>query len=116
MLIGHQSGIVIHTNATIGDDCIIRQNVTIGAVNVERNQAPTVGCHVELGAGCSILGGITVGDGARIGPHSVVMTDVPPGAMVFVNPPRVVSLRGLAPAKSAGAAPSRGSRPAAAAR
>ena len=116
VLIGHQSGIVIHTNATIGDDCIIRQNVTIGALNMQRDEPPTVGSHVEFGAGCSIIGGITIGDGARIGPHSVVMTDVPPGAMVFVNPARVVSLRSIVPAKGPAAAPSRGSRPAAAAR
>ena len=116
VLFGHQSGIVIHTHATIGDDCIIRQNVTIGALNSQRDEAPTVGSRVELGAGCSIIGGITIGDGSRIGPHSVVMTDVPPGAMVFVNPARVVALRAVTPAKAQVTAASRDSHPAAAAR
>ena len=36
VVLGHQSGIVIHPYATIGDDCVIRQNVTIGALNAER--------------------------------------------------------------------------------
>jgi serine O-acetyltransferase len=115
--IGHQSGIVIHPYATIGDDCIIRQNVTIGAWSSERSEAPTVGNHVEFGAGSSILGAVTIGDGARIGPHAVVMTDVPAGAMVFVNPPRMVSPHGTAQANgpTAVAAPSN-KQPAAAAR
>ena len=94
VVLGHQSGIVIHPYATIGDDCVIRQNVTIGALNAERvEEAPVIGRGVELGAGAAILGRVTIGDGSRIGPHSVVMTDVPPGSTVFVNPPRMISLR-----------------------
>jgi len=94
VVLGHQSGIVIHPYATIGEDCVIRQNVTIGALNAERvEEAPVIGRGVELGAGAAILGRVTIGDGSRIGPHCVVMTDVPPGSTVFVNPPRMISLR-----------------------
>jgi len=116
VLVGHQSGIVIHPHATIGDDCIIRQNVTIGALNTERDEAPVVGRRVELGAGATILGPVTIGDGARIGPHSVVMTDVPPGATVFVNPPRMISFRSVAPANTVASAPALESQAAGAAR
>jgi serine acetyltransferase len=101
VVVGHQSGIVIHPYATIGDDSIIRQNVTIGALSAERvEEAPVIGRRVELGAGAAILGRITIGDGSRIGPHSVVMTDVPPGSTVFVNPPRMISLTSAAPASA----------------
>ena len=31
LLVGHQHGIIIHDNAVIGDDCVVRQGVTIGA-------------------------------------------------------------------------------------
>jgi serine acetyltransferase len=94
VIVGHQNGIVIHPYATIGDDCVIRQNVTIGALNLERvKEAPVIGRRVELGAGATILGSVTIGDGSRIGPHSVVMTDVPPGSTVFVNPPRMITLK-----------------------
>ena len=34
--IGHQSGIVIHWNAVVGDDCTVIQNATIGEVSLER--------------------------------------------------------------------------------
>jgi serine O-acetyltransferase len=94
VIVGHQNGIVIHPYATIGDDCVIRQNVTIGALNLERvEEAPVIGRRVELGAGATILGSVTIGDGSRIGPHAVVMTDVPPGSTVFVNPPRMITLQ-----------------------
>jgi serine O-acetyltransferase len=94
VVIGHQSGIVIHSFARIGDDCIIRQNVTIGALNAERaDEAPVIGRRVEFGAGATIVGAITIGDGSRIGPHAVVMTDVPPESTVFVNPPRMIMLK-----------------------
>jgi serine O-acetyltransferase len=117
VLIGHQSGIVIHESAAIGDDCVIRQNVTIGALNGERgDESPVIGKRVELGAGATIIGPVTIGDGARIGPHSVVMTDVPAGATVFVNPPRMISLRSVTPASGEAAAPVRTSQAAGAAR
>jgi serine O-acetyltransferase len=98
VIIGHQNGIVVHPFATIGDDCVLRQNVTIGALNKERaEEAPVIGRRVELGAGATIVGAIIIGDGSRIGPHAVVMTDVPPGSTVFVNPPRMITLK-VAPA------------------
>lgn len=91
--IAHQSGIVIHWNARIGNDCIIRQNVTIGAPNAERIQhAATLGDGVEVGAGAAIIGRVTIGDHARIGPNTVIMTDVAPGATVFAANARVIRM------------------------
>ena len=91
VIIAHQSGIVIHPNAVIGDECVIRHNVTIGAVNVELIvHAPKLGRGVHVGCGAVIMGPIFIGDGARIGPNAVVMTDVPAGASVFVSAPRMV--------------------------
>jgi serine O-acetyltransferase len=91
--IAHQSGIVIHWNARIGNDCIIRQNVTIGAPSSERiEHAATLGNGVELGAGAAIIGRVTIGDGARIGPNTVIMTNVPAGATVFAANARVIQM------------------------
>lgn len=89
--IGHQSGIVIHPFAEIGDDCTIRQNVTLGAANEVRwMDAPTLGNRVEVGAGAVIVGKVKIGDGAKIGPNAVVMSNIPAGAMVVSPPCRVV--------------------------
>ena len=99
--IGHQSGIVVHANAVIGDECFIRHNVTIGAASWERpNEAPTLGRGVSVSPGAVILGGITIGDRAKIGPNAVVMVDVPADTSVFVTAPRMLSLvTGQAPTR-----------------
>ncbi len=90
--IAHQGAIVIHRFAQIGDRCVIRQGVTLGNAGrgVTREEAPTLGNDVSLGAGAVILGRVTVGDGARIGPNTVIMSDVPAGATVFASPPRMI--------------------------
>ncbi len=90
--IAHQGGIVIHRFAEIGDDCIIRQGVTLGNAGrgVTRDEAPRLGNHVSIGAGAVILGRVMVGDGARIGPNTVIMSDIPAGATVFAPPPRMI--------------------------
>ena len=88
----HQSGIVISPNAKIGDDCLIRQNVTIGGPSDERwHEAPVLGRRVHVGSGAVLIGAITIGDGARIGPNAVVMMDVPPAASVFSVSPRMIT-------------------------
>jgi serine O-acetyltransferase len=93
LLIGHQNGIVINPNAVIGDDCIVRHNVTIGTTSVPRGaEAPRIGRGVSLGTGATILGGITIGDRAMIGPNTVVMMDVPADTTVFASTPRVKTL------------------------
>jgi serine O-acetyltransferase len=82
----------------IGDDCMIRQNVTIGSATPYREfeEAPKLGSGVQIGAGAVIVGKIKIGDGARIGPNAVVLTNVPAGASVFVHPPRIISLKARA--------------------
>jgi serine O-acetyltransferase len=116
LLIGHQGGIVIHPQAEIGDDCTIRQNVTIGATTFQHvNDAPTLGSRVNIGAGAVILGRIHVGDDVRIGPNAVVTTDVPAGVAAFAPPARVMRWppAPAAPANGAvgAAAPARAAQP-----
>ncbi len=91
---GHQSGIVIHEHAIIGDDCTIRQGVTIGAAaEYSVADAPVLGNHVDIGAGAMILGKVTIGDNARIGPNAVIMMSVPANATAFAQPARIITPR-----------------------
>jgi serine O-acetyltransferase len=90
VVIEHQHGIIIHGNARIGDDCIIRHGVTIGNRRIDHPfDAPTLGRGVNVGAGAKILGAVQIGDGAQIGANAVVRTDVPAGATAVGIPARI---------------------------
>lgn len=93
--IAHQGGIVIHPYARIGSDCMIRQNVTIGAATFDdRHNGPILGDRVRVGAGAAIIGQITIGDDVRIGPNAVVMRDVPAGMVVSGPPAKAMKMPG----------------------
>jgi len=88
-------GIVIHTNAEIGESCMILQQVTIGT-NVpffDKSKAypvPKIGNNVYIGSGAKILGGISIGDGSVIGANAVVTKDVPAYSLVMGVPGRII--------------------------
>jgi serine acetyltransferase len=88
----HQHGIVVHGNSVIGDDCIIRQGVTLGIRRMDRlTEAPVLGRGVNVGAGAKILGRVFVGDHADIGANAVVLEDVPARALAIGIPARQIS-------------------------
>ena len=51
---------------------------------------PTLGRGVIIGANACVLGGFTVGEGARVGSGAVVTKPVPPGATAVGNPARII--------------------------
>jgi len=87
--IPHPNGIVIHPRARLGPNCLLFQQVTIG----DADGVPTIGGHVDVGAGAKILGAIHVGDHARIGANAVVVKNVPAGATMVGIPARPVQPR-----------------------
>jgi serine O-acetyltransferase len=85
--IDHGMGVVIGETAEIGDDVLMYQGVVLGGTSLEKKKRhPTIGNHVVIGTGATVLGPITVGDGARIGAGSVVIKSVPAGATVVGVP------------------------------
>jgi acetyltransferase-like isoleucine patch superfamily enzyme len=52
-----------------------------------------IGVDVWVGADCIVTPGVTIGDGAVVAGGSVVVSDVPPFALVTGNPARVVGWR-----------------------
>ena len=88
LLIPHPNGIVIHPAAVIGENCLIFQQVTIGTGNIPG--LPKIGCHVDIGAGAKILGGVTVGDNVKIGANCVVIKNVPDNCTVVGIPARII--------------------------
>jgi putative colanic acid biosynthesis acetyltransferase WcaB len=77
----HGVGIVVNPASRIGANVMIRQGVTLGNRKLP-DDCPTIEDDVEIGVGAVIIGSVTVGTGARIGPNAVVFRDVPPGATV----------------------------------
>jgi putative colanic acid biosynthesis acetyltransferase WcaB len=89
----HGSALVVNHETTIGENCILRNSTTIGNKKLadgSYSAAPKIGNNVDIGANVVIIGAITVGDNAVIGAGSVVVKDVPEGAVVVGNPARVI--------------------------
>ena len=92
VFVDHGMGVVIGETAEIGDDCTIYQGVTLGGTSLAKGakRHPTLGRGVIVGANSQVLGGFTVGDGARVGSNAVVLKEVPPGATAVGNPARII--------------------------
>ncbi len=88
LLIPHPNGIVIHPEVKIGPNCLIFQQVTIGKKG--ELGPPSIGGHVDIGAGAKILGNIKIGDHASIGANAVVMQDVPAGKTAVGIPAKIL--------------------------
>ena len=92
LLMPHPNGIVVHPLCEIGPNCLIFQQVTLGSNgSITGSGVPTLGGHVDVGAGAKILGPIMVGDNAVIGANAVVLTDVPANTVAVGIPSRVIS-------------------------
>ncbi|MEI6734589.1 MAG: serine O-acetyltransferase [Comamonadaceae bacterium] len=88
----HAMGVVVGETAEIGDGCTIYQGVTLGGTSLYKGakRHPTLGRNVVIGAGAQVLGGFTVGDGAKVGSNAVVTKPVPAGATAVGNPARII--------------------------
>jgi serine O-acetyltransferase len=92
VFIDHGMGVVVGETAEVGDECTIYQGVTLGGTSLTKGakRHPTLGRGVIVGANSQVLGGFTVGDGARIGSSAVVVKPVPAGATAVGNPARII--------------------------
>lgn len=91
LYIAHPVGTVIAAR-DMGENCSVIHNVTIGMRN--EYDFPRIGDNVFIGAGARVLGGIEIGDDAKIGANSVVMKDIPAGGTAVGAPARVISVYG----------------------
>lgn len=101
-------GCIVHCDAKIGNNVLFARNValvgrddhTFDQVGVSVWESARgdkykviIGDDVWLGHGAIVLSGVTVGTGAIVAAGSVVVSDVPPCAIVGGNPARIVRMR-----------------------
>jgi len=92
LFIDHGMGVVIGETVEIGNDCHLYQGVTLGGTSTRREKRhPTLADNVVVGAGADLIGAIYVGENARIGAGSVVVTNVPANATVVGVPGHIVA-------------------------
>ncbi|MEM9157838.1 MAG: serine O-acetyltransferase [Verrucomicrobiota bacterium] len=100
ILIDHATGVVIGETAVVGDDVSLLHNVTLGGTGKESgDRHPKVGNGVLIAAGAKVLGNIRIGEGAKVGAGSVVLSDVKPHCTVVGVPAKAIGqCREAAPA------------------
>ena len=103
--IGRWTIILAYESVSIGNDCLIAPGCHITDVNhgtaagelIREQQLVSkgvrIGNNVWIGAGCSILPGVTIGDGAVVGARAVVKHDVPANAIVVGIPTKIIRYR-----------------------
>ena len=95
VFIDHGAGVVIGETAEVEEGVVIYQGVTLGGTGKEKGKRhPTIKKNATISCGAKVLGGFTVGEGARIGAGAVVLKEVPPYATVVGVPGRVVRING----------------------
>ena len=92
LFIDHGMGIVIGETTTIGDNCTIYHNVTLGGTGKECcKRHPDIGNNVIIGCGAKVLGPIKIGDNVKIGANAVVLGNVESNKTIVGIPAKQVN-------------------------
>ncbi len=83
-IIPHPYGVTIAVNS-IGSECVIYQNVTIGSNSKKWGSEgkPSIGNNVVIFSGSIISGNINIGNNVIIGANSVVTRNIPDNCIVM---------------------------------
>ena len=91
--IWHHGAILLNARS-IGDDVHIRHATTVSSVRMAEAECPeklpVIEDGVDIGSGACVLGDVRLGKGAFVGANSVVLQEVPPGAVVLGVPARMI--------------------------
>lgn len=88
LYLAHTTGTTLNARR-IGSRVELQGGITVGQRN--GSSPPTIEDGALLGAGCRIIGAVTIGPDARIGANAVVLMDVPAGATAVGVPARLIA-------------------------
>jgi serine O-acetyltransferase len=94
LMIWHGFSTIIYAES-IGKNCTIRQQITVGNEGNRGGGLPIIGDNVEIGAGAMILGKIHIGNNVIIGANSVVTKNVPENCNVIGIPAYIIKRNGI---------------------
>lgn len=83
-------GVVIHSHAVIGKNCLIAQQVTIGGGNNRYPGLPKIGNNVTISKGSIVFGGINIGNNVTIGALTLVDKPIPDNTIVAGIPCKII--------------------------
>ncbi|MEO9571681.1 MAG: serine acetyltransferase [Polaribacter sp.] len=93
--IGHFGGIILNSNAKIGDNCNISQGVTIGVSGRgDKRGVPILGDNIYVGANAVLAGKIKIGNNCVIAANSLVVESIKNNATVIGVPAKVINQLG----------------------
>ena len=78
---------------SIGSNCFINQQVTIGYLN--KTDCPELGDNVTVNAGAKIIGNVKMGNNSIVGANAVVVKDVPNNCTVVGVPAYIIRRNGI---------------------
>lgn len=107
LYIGHYGGITVSSVATLGRDCNLSQNITIGVSGAgPKRGAPTIGDNVYIAPGARLFGKISIGNNVKIGANAVIHKDLPDNAIAVLDPGfKIISYAGNRPVSEDDAEP-----------
>ena len=97
LILYHGQALVINQDTKIGNNCTLRNSVTIGHKKLpdgSYSKCPQIGNNVDIGANACIIGEISIGDNVIIGAGAVVIKDVPSNSIAVGNPARILDRPG----------------------
>ncbi|MDZ8242340.1 MAG: serine acetyltransferase [Nostoc sp. ChiQUE01a] len=78
---------------SIGENCWINQQVTIGYTN--KTDCPKIGNNVTISSGAKVIGKVIINDCVKVGANAVVVKDVPPNCVVVGVPAYIIKRDGV---------------------
>lgn len=86
-------GVFISSGASIGRECVIFHQVTIGSntlADSKNKGCPYIGDSVYIGCGAKIIGNVRIGNNVRIGANCIITSDIPDNCTVVLQQPRII--------------------------